>query len=148
MDTSSGMIDYIQAKGERVTLPRRLVIEALGVSHRHLTIQDLQQQIRQQHPSHTLSDTTVYRVLQWMKVLGLVSQTDMGQAGIVYALISEQYHHHLVCLTCGATITLEDRMFSALREQLRRDYGFEARIDHMAVYGQCRDCIKRGIKPE
>lgn len=143
MDNSAGIIDYIQAKGERVTLSRRLVIEALGQSHQHLTINDLQQHIQAAHHDHPLSDTTVYRVLQWLKNLELISQTDMGEAGIVYALISTPYHHHLICLTCGKTITLEDTLFAPLRERFRRDFGFESRIEHMAIYGQCRDCLTR-----
>jgi len=140
MDTSTTIIERIQAKGERMTLPRRLVIEALGQSHEHLTINDIQQHIREQHhPS--MSDTTVYRVLQWLKDLELVSQTDMGQGGIVYALMSQPYHHHLICLNCGATQMLDDALFMPLREQLQKDYGFEARIEHMAIYGCCRECI-------
>jgi Fur family ferric uptake transcriptional regulator len=138
----------IQAKGERLTLPRRLVIEALGQSHEHLTIGDIQQHIREQSHTHVMSDTTVYRVLQWLKALGLVSQTDMGKVGIVYALNSAPHHHHLICLTCGGTFMVDDVLFAPIREQLRRDHGFEARIDHMAMYGECRNCIERKSKPE
>ena len=141
MNASAGIIDYIQSHGERMTLPRRLVIEALGESHQHLTIHAIQQQIQEKHQPHALSDTTIYRVLQWLKDLELVSQTDMGQNGIVYALLSDPYHHHLICLTCGSTLTLEDTMFNALREHLLRDYGFKSRIEHMALYGHCRDCL-------
>lgn len=123
-----------------MTLPRRLVIDALGRTHEHLTINDIQCHIQAQSPGHPVSDTTVYRVLQWLKDLELVSQTDMGQIGTVYALMSYPCHHHLICLTCGATITIEDRLFIPLREHLLRDYGFEARVDHMAIYGQCSQC--------
>ena len=147
MKTSASVIDYIQTKGERLTLPRRLVIEALGQSHEHLTISDIQQHIQANQHDHLLSDTTIYRVLQWLKNLGLVSQTDMGQAGTVYALMSNPHHHHLICLTCGKTITLDDDLFIPLREQLLRDYGFEARIDHMAIYGLCRNCHDHDSNP-
>ena len=138
MDASSAVMECIQAKGERMTIQRRLVIEALGQSHEHLTIHAIQQQIQAQN--QPLSDTTIYRVLQWLKDLELVSQTDMGQAGVVYALISAPYHHHLICLNCGKSITVDDALFAPLREQLLHEYGFEARIDHMAIYGQCRAC--------
>ncbi|MCB9450665.1 MAG: transcriptional repressor [Anaerolineaceae bacterium] len=139
MDTTT-IIEQIQARGERITLSRRLVIDALGHTHEHLTINDIQGHIQAQNPAHPVSDTTVYRILQWLKDLGWVSQTDMGQTGIVYALMSDPCHHHLICLTCGATITIEDAAFVPLREQLSRDYGFEVRVDHMAIYGQCAQC--------
>ena len=139
---STAVIECIQAKGERMTMPRRLVIDALGQAHEHLTIGDIQQHIQAQHHGSPLSDTTVYRVLQWLKALEMVSQTDMGQAGIVYALISSPYHHHLICLTCGKTFTVGDDLFVGVREQLRREFGFEARIDHMAIYGRCQECAQ------
>lgn len=139
MKSAADIIEYIQARGERITLPRRLVVEALGLTHDHRTISDIQQIIKQQK-DQPLSDTTIYRVLQWLKELGLVSQTDMGQAGTVYALNSSPQHHHLICLNCGNTITIPDDLFVPFREQLRLQFDFDARIDHMAIYGHCRNC--------
>ncbi len=133
------VIERIKAQGERVTLPRRLVIEALGGSHEHLTISTLQAHSQAAHPDQPMSDTTVYRVLQWLKALGLVSQTDMGQAGMVYALI-DRPHHHLICLNCGGTIMVDDALFESLRATLRQQYNFNPRIDHMAIYGTCEQC--------
>ena len=126
-----------------MTLPRRLVIQALGQSHKHLTIADIQHHIQVRHPDDALSDTTVYRVLQWLKDLELISQTDIGQAGVVYALIDEPHHHHLICLNCGDTFTIGDEAFAALRTRIQRDYGFEARIEHMAIYGTCDKCQRQ-----
>lgn len=140
MDTTDALVESIQAKGERLTIPRRLVVEALGQSHEHLTINDIQRHIREVHRDNPLSDTTVYRVLQWLKDLGLISQTDMGRTGIVYALNMSPSHHHLICLKCGATLTIEDDLLTVLRQELHSHYGFEARIDHMAIYGLCRNC--------
>lgn len=140
MDSVDSLLQQIQARGERMTIQRRLVIEALCRPAEHLTIADIQQHLKQQGEGQELTDVTIYRVLQWLKDLGLVSQTDMGKSGVVYALVSEPYHHHLICLTCGAVITLDDSYFAALRERLQTDYDFTARIDHMAIYGQCKNC--------
>lgn len=137
---TTAVIERLQAKGERITLPRRLVIEALGGAHHHQTIADIQEYMRGSTPTYEISDTTIYRVLQWLKDLAEVSQTDMGRAGVVYALISVPYHHHLICLNCGMTTTIDDQPFAALREQFQRDYGFSARTDHMAIYGLCKNC--------
>ncbi len=141
------VIERIKAQGERVTLPRRLVIEALGRSHEHLTIGALQSHNQSAHPDQPMSDTTVYRVLQWLKALGLVSQTDMGQAGTVYALIERPHHHHLICLNCGGMITIDDGVFAHLRVALLHEYSFTARIDHMAIYGTCEQCAQLAATP-
>ena len=73
----------------------------------------------------------------------MVSQTDIGSAGIVYELIDDPPHHHLICLSCEAIIDLDDSLFTHLRQQLREEYDFEPRIEHMAVYGYCRSCIEK-----
>lgn len=140
MERLDKLIDTIRQAGERLTIQRRLLLEALCASDGHQTIVDLQARIEDN--GHTLSETTIYRNLQWLKDLGLVCQTDMGQAGIVYSLVSTPQHHHLICLQCGAMIQLEDRYFVPLRDQLREDYGFIARIDHMAIYGLCANCAE------
>ena len=140
MNVLDSILERVRERGERLTIPRRLVIEALCDSPDHLTINDLQDALHQRDPDLALSGTTIYRVLQWLKDLEIVSQTDMGEAGIVYAIITEPSHHHLICLNCGAVITVDDSLFAPVRDRLMNDYGFEARIDHMAIYGCCETC--------
>ncbi len=121
-----------------MTIQRRLVIEALHQSATHLTINDIQACLQNQ--GHSLDESTIYRILQWLKSLSIVSQTDLGERGIVYELLGETPHHHLICLGCHAVIGLDDSLASDLRERLQREYGFEARVDHMAIFGWCREC--------
>ncbi len=140
------VVGQIQSKGERITIQRRLVIEALCNCHGHLTVLDIQRYIEATYPASALQDTTIYRILQWLKDLALVSQTDMGAVGIVYELLISP-HHHLVCLACGAVIELDGGYLSALHDRLAADLGFEARIDHMAIYGLCKDCAAAKTHP-
>lgn len=91
MASVEAILQRVRACGERVTIQRRLVIEALCHQGNHLTITDIQQHLRQRDEEHALPDVTVYRVLQWLKELGLVSQTDMGTSGTVYELVSEPW---------------------------------------------------------
>lgn len=128
----------LRQRGERLTIQRRLVVEILCQSGSHLTINDIQARLHEQ--GQDLTDPTVYRILQWLKDQELVSQTDLGGSGIVYQIIDEHRHHHLVCLNCHRIIDLDDSIMDDLRERLRTEYNFEPRIDHMAVFGLCEDC--------
>ncbi len=139
MNRFEAIIQQVQSRGERITLQRRLVIEALCSDQNHKSVTGIQRAIQGVTPGQLLSETTIYRILQWLKGLNLVSQTDMGGAGIVYQLIAKP-HHHLICLNCGLVVELDDRYLAALRDQLMADCGFVARIEHMAIYGLCRDC--------
>lgn len=138
MSIINDLVAQVRARGERLTIQRRLVIDVLCEQRDHLAVHDIQQTLAEQ--GYTISETTVYRILQWLKELGLVSQTDLGQNGIVYQVISEHPHHHLVCLNCGRIMDIDDHILSPLREALKQEYDFEPRIDHMAFFGVCGAC--------
>lgn len=133
------ILDRLRADGERLTIQRRAVIAALAANPDHQTIQAAQQWIARTQGLH-LTETTIYRILEWLKKVGIASQTDMGALGIVYSLLHTPRHHHLICLRCGAIFTLDDSYLAGVREALQRDFHFAARIDHMAIYGQCARC--------
>jgi Fur family ferric uptake transcriptional regulator len=132
------IIQHLRQRGERITIQRRMVIETLNKHGDHLTVQAIHEQL--QTRGAALNEPTVYRIVQWLKDLGVVSQTDLGQSGIVYQIIGDYPHHHLVCLSCGAIIDVDDSVMIALRDHLRRAYHFEPRIDHMAIFGLCQHC--------
>ncbi|MCA9907547.1 MAG: transcriptional repressor, partial [Anaerolineae bacterium] len=133
MPSVDDILSQLEAHGERLTIQRRAVIDMLVAQHDHLTIQDLQSCLEQTQ-GVKLSETTIYRILEWLKRLALVSQTDMGSAGIVYSLVGTPRHHHLICLDCGAVMDIDDAYFDDLRRKVQHDLGFVARIDHMAIY--------------
>ncbi|NDJ61841.1 MAG: transcriptional repressor [Chloroflexi bacterium] len=140
MSKFDNLVQKLRQHGERLTIQRRLVIEALCSSDEHMTINDIQHYIRTNHLAHELSEPTVYRIVQRLKDLRLVSQTDMAGTGIVYQLIDNPPHHHLICLRCGCIIDVNDNYFDDLRQRFLHDFGFEVRIDHMAMYGVCAKC--------
>lgn len=143
MASYESIIGQIQAHGERVTIQRRLIVEALCAVPGHRSIGDIQSWLETAHPEYDLQAPTVYRILQWLKDLELISQTDMGSAGIVYELLDNPHHHHLICLNCGRVTNLDDDYLEPLRQSLASEFGFQARIDHMAIYGLCPACAAR-----
>jgi Fe2+ or Zn2+ uptake regulation protein len=140
--TLDELMHDLRERGERLTVQRRMVLEILCASGDHLAVQDIQLQL--QHNGVELTETTVYRILQWLKEVGVVSQTDLGQNGTVYQLVGIRPHHHLVCLSCGTVIDVGDDAITPLRDYLRQEYGFEPRIDHMAIFGLCPVCAAAG----
>lgn len=132
------IIDRLRQQGHRLTLPRRHVIDVLCAHPDHLTVQDVHRHV--QAHGIDLNETTIYRVLQWLKDAGLVAQTDLGRSEYVYQIISSHPHHHLVCLDCRRVIDLDDDAIAPLRTHLRTAHDFEPRIDHMAIFGLCGDC--------
>lgn len=147
MNVLEELLHELRQRGERLTIQRRLVLEALCAEPGHHTINQLRQMIEQSGES--LDESTIYRIVQHLNELGLVSQTDLGLQGVVYELMRGTPHHHLVCLGCGAVISLEDSFAEGLRQGIREQYGFEARVEHLALFGWCRNCqATRNAKPE
>lgn len=132
------IVAKLRARGERLTLQRSLVLDVLCEHGDHLTVQAIREQLRENGAD--LTETTVYRIVQWLKDQAVVSQTDLGQSGVVYELLDPPSHHHLVCLNCGAVIEIDDDLFEPLRNRLQQDYHFAPRIDHMAIFGLCLGC--------
>jgi Fur family ferric uptake transcriptional regulator len=135
------LVEIVKNQGERLTIQRQLVIEALAQTGEHMTIQKIGQYIIHQHgTAQTIPEPTIYRIVQWLKAIELVSQTDIAEAGIVYQVIGTSKHHHLICLTCGNIQDIDDTMIQPLRNHLLNQHGFLPRIDHMAFYGICHAC--------
>ncbi|MCC7354390.1 MAG: transcriptional repressor [Anaerolineae bacterium] len=133
-------LDQVRQAGERLTRQRRAVLQALDTQGGHVTAEQLCDALRGEFPH--INTGTVYRILQWLKGHSLVSETDVGIGVKVYERVCNPRHHHLVCLNCHRTIDVDDRYFHPLATALKQDLGFQARIEHFAVFGYCADCAR------
>ena len=131
-------IDAIRARGERLTPQRLMVLDAVRDLAGHQTAEAIHAHVCLRYPYANLA--TIYRALAWLKEQSLVSETDLGGGQIEYEYLGERRHHHLVCLRCGMQAEFGDDAVVPLAETLRERYGFEPRIDHLAIFGVCRRC--------
>lgn len=134
------VMERIQERGGRVTVPTMLVASILARSDRHLTAEDVAHQLRRHDAS--VAPSTVYRVLQRLADMGVLAQVRSGAGATFYHLL-ERPHTHLACTTCGTVIDLDPRAEAALRtvgEIVRRTHGFELETHHGALLGACAAC--------
>ena len=128
--------------GYRITPQRMMVVAAIDESDDHISAEEIYSQIRAKYPQVNIS--TVYRTLELLKSMGLVMETDLGEGRVRYHSADKGRHHHLVCRNCGAIIDLKDGLLYPLRDALDQEYGFEADLKHLAIFGCCRNCAKAG----
>jgi len=131
----------LQAQGYRLTPQRMLVIEALHSAESHISAEEIYEQLHSRYPYSNIS--TIYRTLELLKKLNLVTETDFGEGRVRYHVAEKSHHHHLVCRTCGKVIDLDESVLSFLQGALLRDYGFNADLRHLAISGECSDCRKK-----
>jgi Fur family ferric uptake transcriptional regulator len=125
--------------GLRVTPQRLLVMEALSADGGHMTADEIMRWTAERYPAINLA--TIYRTLDLLTSVGLVTQTDLGGGASTFELMGETLHHHLVCSTCGGAIEVDDTLLVPLRERVLREHGFRAVATHMAIFGTCRACL-------
>ncbi len=127
----------LRSRGLRATPQRRFVLDALERLG-HATPDQVWEQVQTEAPS--LSPSTVYRTLELLEELGLVSHTHLGHGSPRYHAAGDWDHLHLVCRDCGGITETDVSAAAALVDRLRADHGFETDVQHLTVYGRCRRC--------
>lgn len=132
------MQDTLQERGYRLTPQRMMILAAISTGEGHISAEEIYSQVCLRYPSLNIS--TVYRTLELLKDLGLVTETDMGEGYFRYHWMDKSRHHHLICQKCGAVVNLDYSFLEFLRETLLAAYQFEANLDHLAIFGACAKC--------
>jgi Fur family ferric uptake transcriptional regulator len=115
-----------------------MILEAVESTDDHISADEIYTRVCDRYPHLNIS--TVYRTLELLKELGLVTETDMGDGRVRYHSIIKGHHHHLVCQNCGCIIDLDETVLLPLKDALSREYGFNADLKHLAIFGQCTKC--------
>ncbi|WP_214413822.1 Fur family transcriptional regulator [Sphaerisporangium fuscum] len=129
--------EELRARGYRVTPQRQLVLEAvtrLG----HATPEDICAQV--QETARGVNISTVYRTLELLEELGMVTHTHLGHGAPTYHLASEADHVHLVCRGCGEITEVRPELVQGLVSRLDDELGFTTDVQHLTVFGRCRNC--------
>ncbi len=111
MATYSDMAASLREVGYRLTPQRMMILATIHQSAGHITAEAIHERVKEQYPFVDIS--TVYRTLQLLKKLRLITETDLGEGVVEYELSERGRHHHLVCRQCGKTAALDDSFLTA-----------------------------------
>ena len=124
--------------GYRLTPQRIMVLDAVEDADSHISVDEIYTQVLARYPHMNIS--TVYRTLELLEKLGLVTKTDLGDGRVRYHSIKKGYHHHLVCQKCGVLIDIEESILSPLWAEILKKYDFRVNMKHLAFFGLCQKC--------
>ncbi|GAA0450301.1 transcriptional repressor [Streptomyces stramineus] len=127
----------LRKRGYRLTPQRQLVLEAVDRLE-HATPDSILTEVRRTAGGVNIS--TVYRTLELLEELGLVSHAHLGHGAPTYHLADRHHHIHLVCRDCTDVIEADLSVAEPFTDQLRRTFGFETDMKHFAIFGQCGKC--------
>ncbi len=132
------LIEELQARGMRATPQRAIIFEAIKKLEGHITAEDIYAEV--QKVNTYISLATVYRTLELLQELLMITPTNLGGSQTCFALQGHGPHHHLVCLECGGIEEFSDEIFNPVRVQLKEAHGFQVRTNHMSLFGVCEQC--------
>ncbi len=115
-----------------------MILAAFEEAEAHLTADEIFARVGSASPA--VNRSTVYRTLELFRDLGVIAETDLGGGVRHYQILEQDRHHHLVCHDCGAIVELDDDVLEPVRRESLARYGFVAEIDHLALFGRCRQC--------
>jgi len=138
MNQSGEIVRRLTEQGYRLTPQRVMIVSAIENSDGHISAEEIYAQVAAKYPQVNVS--TVYRTLELLKRLALVTETDFGEGRVRYHPVGKGHHHHLVCTECGTVTDLDESLLSSLESMLLREYKFIADLRHLAIFGRCARC--------
>jgi Fur family transcriptional regulator, ferric uptake regulator len=138
---ADGFHEALRQGGYRLTPQRQLVLQAVG-SLGHATPDAIAAEV--QRTASGVNRSTVYRTLDLLEGLGLVTHTHLGHGSPTYHVAEDSDHLHLVCQDCGGVQHLAETVARPFADALEHDTGFRADLRHFAVFGRCAACASTG----
>ncbi|MCN0177985.1 Fur family transcriptional regulator [Salinispora arenicola] len=137
MVSESSLAELLRARGLRLTAQRQLVLQAV-LDLGHATPEQVHTAVRE--VAAGVNITTIYRTLELLERLGLVTHTHLSHGSPTYHAAGEDQHVHLVCRECGAIDEIDPTLLRPLADQLAEQRGFRVDIGHVSLFGRCERC--------
>jgi Fur family ferric uptake transcriptional regulator len=132
------MLEALRSEGKRITPQRTLLLQVIKQSHGHLDADEIYRRARKKDP--TISLSTVYRNLNMLKELRLISELHLDQEHHHYELRDATDHYHLICSSCDRVIEFDSSMVGHLMDQVSGEKDFQIERVHIDLVGLCAKC--------
>mgnify|MGYP000866150563 CR=1 FL=1 len=140
--------------GYRLTTSREAILEILSKTSEHLSAEDIYLTLHKSYPNIGL--TTIYRTLELLVQMGLVSKFDFGDGRARFELSEKlqgrRHHHHLVCTNCGRIIDYTDfineeiELLTRTEKEISKKFNFKIERHLIQFYGLCDKCQSKKYK--
>lgn len=132
-------------KGYRITPQRRAILDVF-IKHKgkHLSSEEIYEFVSKNYPSIGLA--TVYRTLPLLEKMELLNKIILEDGFTRYELSNPQEHHshhHLICVTCGVVLEVQEDMLEGLEKQIISNHGFKVKNHSVKFYGYCEKCSQK-----
>ncbi len=132
--------ERLAAAGYRRGGARKAVIELLTAQHCALSAFEIEDAMRD--GDRPASRASIYRILDELERLKLVSKIEVGQGTVRYEAVHPggDHHHHLVCDECGTVTPFEDDELERAIANIAGRVAFDVGEHDVVLRGLCGDC--------
>jgi Fe2+ or Zn2+ uptake regulation protein len=130
-------------RGMAVTPQRRAILRAVLDADDHPTAERVQATLARRRVR--VSRATVFRTLESLVRLGLISKACHPGSSVRYDRRIDR-HHHLVCMSCDRVIDIQDARLDVLPVPDTRRLGFVVADFKVQLRGTCRECREQEDK--
>ena len=129
--------------GYRRGAARQAVLELLDeqeCARSAVEIEDLLR--RRTEAGRPVSRASIYRILDQLEALGLVSRLEVGQGVVRFEAVREGsgHHHHLICDVCGTLTPFTDPELERAIDRLSQRVALKVSEHEVVLHGECSDC--------
>lgn len=134
MSNNENFRQILKSAGYSLTAARTAVFEAL-LGHEPLSMHELI--VR----AGKVDRASVYRTVDLFERLGIVVRLNIGwKYKLELTDKFAEHHHHLTCIRCGKTISMNENELERLIAELATAHHFRAIAHQIELQGLCQEC--------
>lgn len=127
------ILSRCEAKGLRITGPRRVIADVLDAANDHPDVEELY--ARATAIDTGISLATVYRTVKLFEEAGILEKVDFGDGRARYEDAERDHHDHLIDLNSGQVIEFISPEIEALQEKIAEKLGYRLKGHKLELYG-------------
>lgn len=130
---------YLRANNQKMTQPRKIILEAFLGTKGHLTTEAILREAKKIDPG--IGQATVFRTIRLIADAGLAREALQEDGAKTFEHLADHSHHdHLLCVECGRVIEFLNPAIEREQRKIFVQYGFEPRGHMMELLGLCPEC--------
>ncbi len=133
----------LKDKGMKYTEQRAVILQILLNIDDHLNAEEVHRIVKEKYPEQNIGIATVYRTLNFLEDVNLISSISFGKDGKKYeGNVTKEHHDHIICTSCGKIVEFFDEDIEKRQEDIATKNGFKITDHTMQIFGICQKCQK------
>jgi len=130
----------LKTKGMKYTEQRAIILQILLNIDDHLNAEEVLDIVKEKYPEQKIGIATIYRTLNFLEEVNLISSISFGKDGKKYEGNNNQHHDHIICTNCAKIVEFLDESIEKKQEEIALQNGFKITDHTMQIFGICNDC--------